>query len=266
MYYVISVFLVTYRKGSSGLWCQKCRTFEAWKWTSLSGFLGWWGIPWGPIYTIQALFVNGRGGFQPRPQNAAILRILGYQLYQQGRLIDAFAVLREALRLEPNVEASQLFDYLGQRQETGATRKSAASLSSLAMTAAPSLLMAALFSYGVYRVATEPSGYETAYQAPGTLLAQPSAMPETRPRTKANALIAELAGIVESRAPVVGTHYEGTTMVQDHELDRSKFDEEQLYPVADSISAELHSGVVDSDGFLASAYFNAKLFALITAR
>jgi hypothetical protein len=24
--------------------------------------LGWWGIPWGPIYTIQALWVNFSGG------------------------------------------------------------------------------------------------------------------------------------------------------------------------------------------------------------
>ena len=28
----------------------------------LSFFLGWWGIPWGPIYTIEALWVNFRGG------------------------------------------------------------------------------------------------------------------------------------------------------------------------------------------------------------
>jgi hypothetical protein len=28
----------------------------------LSLFLGWWGIPWGPIYTVQALWVNFSGG------------------------------------------------------------------------------------------------------------------------------------------------------------------------------------------------------------
>ena len=28
----------------------------------LSFFFGWWGIPWGPIYTIQSLWVNFSGG------------------------------------------------------------------------------------------------------------------------------------------------------------------------------------------------------------
>jgi hypothetical protein len=30
--------------------------------TLLSLVLGWWGIPWGPIYTIQSIWVNFHGG------------------------------------------------------------------------------------------------------------------------------------------------------------------------------------------------------------
>src|SRR5205823_5541385 len=105
-----------------------------------------------------------------------------------------------------------------------------------------------------------PSGYESTYHAPQAMLAKLTTAPENGPRSKANDLIANLAGIVESRAPVVGTHYEGTAMVRDHELDRAKFDEKQLYPIANSIGTALHAGTVDSDGFLASAYFNAELF------
>ena len=30
--------------------------------TLLSLFAGWWGIPWGPIYTIEALVANLGGG------------------------------------------------------------------------------------------------------------------------------------------------------------------------------------------------------------
>ena len=47
----------------------------------VSLFLGWWGIPWGPIYTIQSLWTNLRGGkdvtaqvigaLQPKVQKAA---------------------------------------------------------------------------------------------------------------------------------------------------------------------------------------------------
>jgi len=28
--------------------------------------LGWWGIPWGPIYTIASLVRNARGGYKLR--------------------------------------------------------------------------------------------------------------------------------------------------------------------------------------------------------
>ena len=31
-------------------------------WTLLTLLAGWWGIPWGPIYTIQSLVVNLKGG------------------------------------------------------------------------------------------------------------------------------------------------------------------------------------------------------------
>jgi hypothetical protein len=30
--------------------------------TLISLLLGWWGIPWGPVYTIQSLITNFRGG------------------------------------------------------------------------------------------------------------------------------------------------------------------------------------------------------------
>lgn len=30
--------------------------------TAISLLLGWWGIPWGPIYTVQSVWVNFSGG------------------------------------------------------------------------------------------------------------------------------------------------------------------------------------------------------------
>jgi hypothetical protein len=32
-----------------------------WPWLLISFFLGWWGIPWGPIYTTQAIFRSFSG-------------------------------------------------------------------------------------------------------------------------------------------------------------------------------------------------------------
>lgn len=32
------------------------------KYTLLTFFVGWWGIPWGPIYSIGAFITNFKGG------------------------------------------------------------------------------------------------------------------------------------------------------------------------------------------------------------
>ncbi|WP_138500776.1 hypothetical protein [Nostoc sp. PA-18-2419] len=40
----------------------------------ISLFLGWWGIPWGIIYTVQCLFTNLRGGKDMTAQVIAALR------------------------------------------------------------------------------------------------------------------------------------------------------------------------------------------------
>ena len=62
--YCISLIAVTFKRSSNiyfiragqrsmtpGLGCS-----------AASLLLGWWGIPWGPIYTIQSLWVNFGGG------------------------------------------------------------------------------------------------------------------------------------------------------------------------------------------------------------
>lgn len=38
--------------------------------TLASLFFGWWGIPWGPIWTIQAIFVNLTGGYETTLERA----------------------------------------------------------------------------------------------------------------------------------------------------------------------------------------------------
>lgn len=56
--YTISIILMTFRHSSSvfllrrGEWPIK----HGWPYLLLSLILGWWGIPWGPIYTIQSLY------------------------------------------------------------------------------------------------------------------------------------------------------------------------------------------------------------------
>jgi hypothetical protein len=43
--------------------------------TLLTLFLGWWGLPWGLVYTPQALFANLAGGHDVTEETRALLRL-----------------------------------------------------------------------------------------------------------------------------------------------------------------------------------------------
>jgi hypothetical protein len=62
--YCISVIFLTYKQPSEiylvrgGEYMKGRGVF----FSLVTFLLGWWGIPWGPIYTVQVLFSNLRGG------------------------------------------------------------------------------------------------------------------------------------------------------------------------------------------------------------
>ena len=62
--YTISVVVMTFRRGSNVYFVKagESRVVKGLGWTALSFLLGWWGIPWGPIWTIGSLWTNLRGG------------------------------------------------------------------------------------------------------------------------------------------------------------------------------------------------------------
>ena len=62
--YTISVLVMTFRR-SSGIYFIRYGengTVKGLGFTFLTFLLGWWGIPWGPIYSIGALYTNLSGG------------------------------------------------------------------------------------------------------------------------------------------------------------------------------------------------------------
>jgi hypothetical protein len=62
--YCISVLVMTFKRGSDVYFIKSGENAVAkgMGWTVLTLFLGWWGIPWGPIYTIGSLITNFAGG------------------------------------------------------------------------------------------------------------------------------------------------------------------------------------------------------------
>lgn len=62
--YCISILVITFKRFSNIYFISHDQNpvVKGLPFTLLSLVLGWWGIPWGPIYTIQSLWVNLRGG------------------------------------------------------------------------------------------------------------------------------------------------------------------------------------------------------------
>lgn len=62
--YCISVIILTFKRPSDIYFVRHGQSAVAkgLLYSLLSAVLGWWGIPWGPIYTVQSLWVNFKGG------------------------------------------------------------------------------------------------------------------------------------------------------------------------------------------------------------
>ncbi|WP_086607238.1 hypothetical protein [Erythrobacter donghaensis] len=62
--WAVSVIFASFRNSTDILLVPGTsnRILKGLPWTLLTFVLGWWGIPWGPIYTVQSLWQNLSGG------------------------------------------------------------------------------------------------------------------------------------------------------------------------------------------------------------
>jgi hypothetical protein len=62
--YCISIVIMTFRRNSNIYFIKSGENgvVRGLPFTMLSLVLGWWGIPWGPIFTVGALITNFQGG------------------------------------------------------------------------------------------------------------------------------------------------------------------------------------------------------------
>ena len=62
--YCISIIVMTFRRSSDVFFIKAGESTLKYSipYTLLTLVLGWWGIPWGPIFSIGALFTNLTGG------------------------------------------------------------------------------------------------------------------------------------------------------------------------------------------------------------
>lgn len=102
----MSFLFFTHRKGAGGgLLCSACRAKDS-IWHSLvSMVLGPWGLPWGPVWTVQAIWTNMGGEIQPAEINAQLLRFVAVALHLEGRDWEAADALAASLHFQDDEDA-----------------------------------------------------------------------------------------------------------------------------------------------------------------
>jgi tetratricopeptide (TPR) repeat protein len=105
--YVVSLLLITFRRGFVGVWCARHRRQRTLLAGAITAVLGWIGIPFGLIYTPLALFKLATGGEQPAEANVRLLqRLADYEL-EMGNVQGARRCLEQVLRVRDDDAARE---------------------------------------------------------------------------------------------------------------------------------------------------------------
>lgn len=92
-----SFIFVTTKKPIQGIFCSTCSAKKSLKATMVTWLFGWWGFPWGPIYSIPAIIRNLLGGKQSNSINARIAAHQAWAFAMLGNLDLARAVAFDAI-------------------------------------------------------------------------------------------------------------------------------------------------------------------------
>lgn len=97
--YTISIVVMTFK--STGIYFirhDQSHWKHSWPYTLCSLVIGWWGIPWGFIYTPMSLFTNLKGG---RDRDSRAAALCGQQREPRGNVRDGQAALVRGHNIVP---------------------------------------------------------------------------------------------------------------------------------------------------------------------
>lgn len=103
-YDVKSFLIITIRTPVQGIFCRSCAEEKALRSTIVTWVFGWWGFPWGVVFSIQAIIHNLLGGSKPNDINARLLTYQAHVFATQGKFDLARAVGANALDLSHKIK------------------------------------------------------------------------------------------------------------------------------------------------------------------
>lgn len=91
-YDTVSVIVVTTKTPRYGIFCSKCAAKVSLKASLKTMLFGWWGFPFGPIYSIMSLYTNAIFGEKPRDMNFKVICHQAFYFLQNGQKELAYQV------------------------------------------------------------------------------------------------------------------------------------------------------------------------------
>jgi len=119
--YVLSIIIWSFRRSIEGVMCDPCRSKSAGRAALLTVLFGWWGLPFGPIYSLQSLYSVAIGGWRDWAANAALKRKMAIAYRQRGELNEALTCMEGAAYFAQNIDEGLAHD-LRQLHAQGAKR------------------------------------------------------------------------------------------------------------------------------------------------
>lgn len=95
-YQVTSFIIITIRRPIQGIFCYSCAERKVIQATVITWLIGWWGLPWGVLYSLTTIFHNLFGGSKPNDVNARLLAYQAWVFATQNKFDLARAVAIEA--------------------------------------------------------------------------------------------------------------------------------------------------------------------------
>ncbi|MEI9407652.1 J domain-containing protein [Mesorhizobium salmacidum] len=188
---VYSFILATIRTPVQGIFCASCARKEAFRSSLITMCTGWWGVPWGPIYTIGVILGNGFGGEYSKEAEERLTWYNCLAFLSRGNVDLAYSLAQMSRKASDPEISSRATELSRELEKTGVDPKRSRlknpwnfglveRLKHLAMVAAVPLVVAGIFmqdqiaSWWTGRPVPRPSYTSTYTPPPRTTKAVPA--------------------------------------------------------------------------------------------
>ena len=117
---VYSFIIMATRRPVQGIFCANCAKKEGLKSSIITLFAGWWGVPWGPIYSIGSILSNGFGGKHERSADERMIWYNALAFLSRGNLQLSYALAMRSRKASDKNIASDAAELVAHLERAGA--------------------------------------------------------------------------------------------------------------------------------------------------